>query len=83
MARLGIGKSQPCPAGLRHDGIVACRVPDRPTNGEMFTAWVGQCLASALAPGDVGIVDNFGSQKGTPSRQVIRDAGAHLLFLPP
>lgn len=70
-------------AGLRHDRIVAPFVLDGPINSEMFTAWVGQCLAPTLAPGDVVIADNLGSHKGAPARQLIRNAGARLLFLPP
>jgi transposase len=70
-------------AGLRHDDIVAPFVLDGPINGEMFTAWVGQRLVPTLTPGDIIIADNLGSHKGLPARQLIRDAGAHLLFLPP
>jgi len=70
-------------AGLRRDGIVAPFVLDGPINGEMFTAWVGQCLVPTLTPGDIIIADNLGSHKGLPARQLIRKAGAHLLFLPP
>ena len=70
-------------AGLRHDRIVAPFVLDGPINGDAFTAWVGQCLAPTLAPGDIVVADNLGSHKGLPARQRIRNAGAHLLFLPP
>jgi transposase len=70
-------------AGLRHDRIVAPFVLDGPINGDAFTAWVGQCLAPTLTPGDIVIADNLGSHKGLPARQMIRNAGAHLLFLPP
>lgn len=70
-------------AGLRHDGIVAPFVLDGPVNGDAFTAWVDQCLAPTLAPGDIVIADNLGSHKGLTARQLIRDARAHLLFLPP
>lgn len=34
-------------------------------------------------PGDIIIADNLGSHKGLPARQMLRRAGAHLLFLPP
>jgi len=70
-------------AGLRHDRIVAPFVLDGAINGEMFTAWVGQCLAPTLAPGDIVIADNLGSHKSAPARHLIRNAGAHLLFLSP
>jgi len=63
-------------AGLRHDGIVAPFVLDGPINGDAFTAWVGQCLAPTLMPGDVIIADNLASHKGLPARQLIRNAGA-------
>lgn len=70
-------------AGLRHDRIVAPFVLDGPISGDSFTAWVDQCLVPTLAPGDIVIADNLGSHKGQPARQLIRNAGAHLLFLPP
>jgi transposase len=62
---------------------VAPFVLDGPINGDAFTAWVGQCLTPTLGPGDIVIADNLGSHKGLPARRLIRNAGAHLLFLPP
>ncbi|EHK79134.1 transposase [Sinorhizobium meliloti CCNWSX0020] len=56
---------------------------DGPINGIAFTALVEQCLAPTLDPGDIVILDNLGSHKGKPARNAIRDAGAHLFFLPP
>ena len=70
-------------AALRHDRVDAPCVIDGPINGELFTAYVEQVLVPTLVPGDVVILDNLGSHKGRPARRAIRDAGAHLLFLPP
>jgi transposase len=70
-------------AGLRRNGIVAPCVLDGPINGTAFTAWVRQCLVPSLKAGDIVILDNLGSHKGTPARAAIRECGAHLLFLPP
>jgi transposase len=70
-------------AALRHDRIVAPWVIDGPINGELFATYVEQALLPALAPGDIVILDNLGSHKGRRARRAIRDAGAHLLFLPP
>jgi transposase len=70
-------------AALRADRIDAPYVLDGPINGVIFTAWVEQCLVPTLKPGDVVIMDNLGSHKGKAVRQAIRQAGAHLLFLPP
>jgi hypothetical protein len=58
-------------------------VLDGPINGEMCTAWVDQCRAPTLAPGDIVLAGNLGRHKAAPARQPIWDAGAHLLFLPP
>jgi transposase len=69
--------------GLRHDAVVAPCGFDGPINGDAFTAWVEQCLVPVLKPRDVVVVDNLGSHKGERARHAVRQAGAHLLFLPP
>jgi transposase len=64
-------------AALQHGGIAApCLF------GKVFLAWVEECLAPTLNPGEVVIMDNLGSHKGKAVRQAIRKAGAKLLFLP-
>ena len=70
-------------AALRADRIDAPCVLDGPINGQSFTARVEQFLVPPLAPGDVVIMDNLGSQKGAGVRKEIRAAGAKMLFLPP
>ena len=40
-------------AGLRCDAVVAPFVIDRPMNGDIFKAYVDQCLVPALEPGDI------------------------------
>ena len=70
-------------AALRHDRIDAPCVLDGPINGQTFTAYVEQFLVPTLSPGDIVIMDNLGSHKGTAVRKAIRAVGARLLFLPP
>ena len=70
-------------AALRHDRIEAPWVFDGPVNGDIFRTYVERVLVPTLARGDVVVMDNLGSHKGQAVRQAIRDAGAHLLFLPP
>lgn len=70
-------------AALRHDRIDAPCVLDGPINGQSFTAYVEQFLVPTLAPGDVVVMDNLGSHKGTAVRKAIRRVGARLIFLPP
>ena len=70
-------------AGLRHDGIVAPLVLDGPINGEAFLAWVVQCLAPTLQPGQIVIADRLGSHKVAGAREAIEARGANLMLLPP
>ena len=56
---------------------------DGPINASSFLAYVEQILVPILAPGDIVIMDNLGSHKGTKIRRAIRAAGAKLFFLPP
>jgi transposase len=79
----GHWKTQTFIAALRSDGIEAPCLLNGPINGESFIAWVEQFLVPTLKPGDVVVMDNLGSHKSIAVRQAIRQARAHLLFLPP
>ena len=70
-------------AALRHDRITAPCVIDGPINGDSFRAYIEQFLVPTLKPGDIVVMDNLGSHKGSVIRRLIRAAGARLLFLPP
>ncbi len=70
-------------AALRCDRIDAPFVLDGPINGEWFLAYVEHVLVPTLSPGDVVVLDNLGSHKSKAVRRAIRNAGAHLFFLPP
>jgi transposase len=69
-------------AALRHDRIEAPWLIDRPINGEHFLLYVEAVLAPTLRPGDIVIMDNLSSHKNKAVRTAIRNAGAHLIFLP-
>jgi transposase len=70
-------------AGLRLTGMAAPMVIDGPINGIAFQAYVDQVLVPELQPGDIVIMDNLGSHKGTAVRRSIETAGVSLLYLPP
>lgn len=70
-------------AGLRLTGMVAPMVLDGPINRNAFQAYVDQVLVPELRPGDIVIMDNLGSHKGTAVRAAIEAVGAMLLYLPP
>src|SRR5450631_2806788 len=69
-------------AALRHDRIEAPWVLDGPIDGDSFRTYVEKVLVPSLKPGDIVILDNLGSHKGKAVRQLIRSAGAKLIFLP-
>ncbi len=70
-------------AALRLCGLTAPMVLDGPMNGPAFLAYVEQVLVPTLRPGDIVVMDNLSSHKGTAIRQALRAAGAKLFFLPP
>ena len=69
-------------AALRCDRIEAPWLLDGPVNAAAFKTYVEKVLAPTLRPGDLVIMDNLSSHKGTAVRQTIRAAGAKLIFLP-
>ena len=69
-------------AALRHDRVEAPWLIDGPINGESFRLYVEKVLVPTLQPGDIVIMDNLGSHKGSAVRRAIRAAGAKLFFLP-
>ena len=70
-------------AGLRRDGMIAPFVLDGPINRDAFEAYVQRVLVPELRKGDVVIMDNLSSHKGSAVREMIEAAGADLLYLPP
>ena len=82
-APFGHWKTMTFLAALRHDRIEAPWVFDGPIDGDSFKAYIEKVLVPTLVPGDIVIMDNLGSHKGTAVRQAIRAVGARLLFLPP
>jgi len=64
-------------------GMVAPMVPDGPTNGDWFEAYVTKILVPDLRPRDVVIMDNLSSHKRASVHGLIEAAGATLRFLPP
>ena len=75
-------------AGLRHDGLTAPFVIDRPMNGAIFVGYFEQCLASTLSPGDIVVMDNLPAHKvarvrrGDPRQGRQTDLPAALLARP-
>ena len=76
-------KTQTFVAGLRCHGLTAPFVVDQPMNRRIFETYVETQLAPTLQKGDVVIMDNLSSHKGSKVDDAIRARGAWILFLPP
>jgi len=70
-------------AGLRLSGLVAQKAFDQPMNAAKFEEWVEKCLVPTLSKGDIVVMDNLSSHKGSRVEQLIKAAGAELRYLPP
>ena len=72
-------------SAIRHEGVIedATVVVDGAMDGATFLAYVEQCLAPSLEPGDVVVMDNLPSHKVAGVREAIEAAGAELWYLPP
>ena len=70
-------------AALGLEGIRCSTVVDGAVNGDVFESFVERVLVPALSPGDVVVMDNLSSHKRARTRELIEDAGAELVFLPP
>jgi transposase len=70
-------------AALRHDGLTAPWVIKGAINRDLFDAYVETQLTPTLRRGDMVILDNLSSHKSTRAEEVLKSAGAWLLFLPP
>jgi transposase len=69
-------------SALRHDGMVAPMLIEGPMNGELFLAYVEQCLVPTLKPDDIVVADNLASHKVAGVVEAIEAAGATLRYLP-
>lgn len=72
-------------SALRVSGVIpgATMLFDGPMNAATFVGYVERCLASALEPGDVVVMDNLGAHKAEGVEEAIAAAGASVWWLPP
>ncbi len=70
-------------AGLRHNKMTAPMVIDGAMNGPAFLAYIKQCLAPTLKPGDTVVMDNCSIHKVPGVKEAIEARGATVKYLPP
>ena len=53
------------------------------TTKAVFEAYLEQVLAPSLRPGQVVVMDNLSSHKGSRVRELVEERGCEILYLPP
>jgi len=79
---LGTWKTITFVAALRHNKMTAPMVVDGPMTGEMFLAYVEQCLVPTLKGNDIVVMDNLRAHKVPGIQEAIEKARATLRYLP-
>jgi transposase len=69
-------------AALRHNKMTAPMVLEGAMTGEMFLAYVEQCLVPTLRRNDIVVMDNCRVHLGPGIRAAIEKSGATLRYLP-
>jgi transposase len=79
---LGTWKTVTFIAALRHNKITAPMAFEGPMTGEMFLAYLEQCLAPTLRRNDIVVMDNCRIHTVLGVCQIIEKAGATVRYLP-
>ena len=69
-------------AALRRNKMTAPMVIEGAMTGEIFLAYVEQCLVPALRRNDIVVIDNYRAHKVAGVREAIEKAGATIRYLP-
>jgi transposase len=69
-------------AGLRHNKMTAPMVVEGAMTGEMFLAYVQQCLVPTLRRGDIVVMDNCRVHLSPSIREAIEKVRATVRYLP-
>jgi len=70
-------------SSIRANGDMVPLVFEGALNGELFKAYISECLAPTLHKGDIVIMDNLTSHKVSGVTDPIISAGASVIYLPP
>jgi len=72
-------------SAIRRIGVIvpATLLLDGPMNAATFLGYVEECLAPALRPGEIVVMDNLAAHKAAGVEEAICRAGASVWWLPP
>ena len=65
------------------EGMGPCLAVEGSTTREVFEAYLKGALAPSLKPGQVVVMDNLSSHKGSRLRELVEHRGCEILYLPP
>ena len=77
------GERHPALASMSAEGMGPCLALEGPTTTEVFEAYLKRVLAPSLKPGQVVVMDNLSSHKGSRVRELVEERGCEVLYLPP
>jgi DDE superfamily endonuclease len=70
-------------ASMSAEGMGPCLAVEGSTTREVFEAYLERVLLPSLRPGQVVVMDNLSSHKGSRARELIEERGCKLMYLPP
>jgi len=70
-------------ASMSLEGMAECLAVEGSTTTEVFETYLERFLVPSLQAGQVMIMDNLSSHKGSRVRQLIEERGCQLVYLPP
>ena len=70
-------------SSLRIDGSTEAMVYEGGLTGDLFKAWLKECLLPTLRKDDIVIMDNMSSHKVEGVQEIISSVGARIEYLPP
>jgi transposase len=70
-------------SSVRLDGTMVPLTFEGALNGDLFKAYIKDCLAPTLKKGDIVVMDNLSSHKVKGVTEPITEAGANVVYLPP
>ena len=70
-------------ASMSAEGMGPCLAVEGSTTTAVFEAYLEQVLTPSLGPGQVVVMDNLSSHKGSRVRELLEERGCELIYLPP
>jgi len=77
------GKNVTLLASITRKGLGPCLAVEGATTREVFEAYLERALAPTLKPGQIVVMDNLSAHKGERVRELIKQRGCELVYLPP